>query len=97
MPHVIVKLFAGRSEQDKTRLAEEVTNAVKSVLKSEDKSVSVSIEDIQPADWTDQVYKPDILDKPELVYKKPGYNPLSSTNAWLQTKTAAPSGRPSIS
>ena len=39
-------------------------------------SVSVSIEDVAPDEWTDQVYKPDILEKPDTLYKKPGYNPL---------------------
>jgi hypothetical protein len=27
-------------------------------------------------DWTEQVYKPDIVSKAETIYKKPGYNPL---------------------
>lgn len=39
-------------------------------------SVSVAIEDIEPKDWTEKVYVPDILAKPEKIYKKPGYNPL---------------------
>jgi 4-oxalocrotonate tautomerase len=76
MPHVIVKLYAGRSAQDKTRLAEEMTKAIKDVLKSEDKSISVAIEDVAPTDWAEKVYKPDILGKPEMLYKKPGYNPF---------------------
>jgi 4-oxalocrotonate tautomerase len=37
--------------------------------------VSVGIEDVQPRDWTEQVYKPDILAKPDTIYKKPGYDP----------------------
>jgi 4-oxalocrotonate tautomerase len=36
--------------------------------------VSVAIEEIKPEDWAEKVYKPDILDKPEKLYKKPGYN-----------------------
>jgi 4-oxalocrotonate tautomerase len=31
------------------------------------------MEEIEPADWKDKVYKPDILDQPEKIYKKPGY------------------------
>lgn len=76
MPHVIVKLYAGRSAQDKARLAEEMTKAVKQALNSEDKSISVAIEDVAKDDWAEKVYKPDILDKPEMLYKKPGYNPF---------------------
>jgi len=26
-----------------------------------------------PQDWAEQVYKPDIVNKPETLYKKPGY------------------------
>ncbi len=77
MPHVIVKLYAGRSEQQKTRLAEEITKAVMSSLNYHEEAVSVAIEEVKPSDWTEQVYKRDILGNPETIYKKPGYDPLS--------------------
>lgn len=76
MPHVIVKLYSGRSEQQKAALADAVTRAVSSTLKYGEDSVSVGIEDIEPNDWADQVYRPDILGKSSSIYKKPGYNPL---------------------
>ncbi len=75
MPHVIVKLYAGRSEQQKRRLAEEITKSVTSVLKLDADSVSVGIEDVRPADWAEKVYKPDILGGSGKIYKKPGYAP----------------------
>jgi 4-oxalocrotonate tautomerase len=77
MPHVIVKLYAGRSEQEKARLAGEITKAVTSVLQYGEDSVSVDIQDIQPAGWVEKVYKPDILVKEDTLYKKPGYDPLA--------------------
>jgi 4-oxalocrotonate tautomerase len=76
MPHVIVKMYAGRSEQQKNKLAEEITRAVMSSLNHDEDAVSVGIEDIEPKDWTEKVYKADILGKPDTIYKKPGYNPL---------------------
>ena len=76
MPHVIVKLLPGRSELQKTRLAEEIVKDVVAIAKCEEKSVSVAIEEIKPEDWAEKVYKPDILDSPEKLYKKPGYNPF---------------------
>jgi 4-oxalocrotonate tautomerase len=76
MPHVIVKLYSGRSEQQKARLAEEISKIVMANLNCEEKSVSVGIEDVKPQDWAEKVYKPDILGNPETIYKKPGYNPL---------------------
>lgn len=75
MPHVSVKLYPGRSEEQKTRLAEEIAKAVMAIAECGEKSVSVSIEDVEPADWEAKVYKPDILDNWEKLYKKPGYKP----------------------
>jgi 4-oxalocrotonate tautomerase len=76
MPHVIVKLWPGKSKQTKTKLAEEITKAVMSTLNYGEESVSVALEEVDPKDWTEKVYKPDILGKPETIYKKPGYNPI---------------------
>jgi 4-oxalocrotonate tautomerase len=76
MPHVIVKLYPGRSDQVKNRLVEEIVKNVVVIAKCEEKSVSVAIEEIEPADWPEKVYKPDILGKPDILYKQPGYNPF---------------------
>jgi 4-oxalocrotonate tautomerase len=76
MPHVIVKLYAGRSEQEKARLADEVARAVQTAIGSAEKSISVAIEDIAPEDWAGKVYGPDIKDKWDTIYRKPGYKPL---------------------
>ena len=73
MPHVIVKLWPGKSEKQKTRLAERITQAVTDVLGYGEESVSVAMEEVEPRDWAEQVYKPDIVNKPEQLYKKPGY------------------------
>jgi 4-oxalocrotonate tautomerase len=77
MPHVIVKMLSGRSEQQKARLAEQITKAVMAGAQCAEASVSVSIEDVEPADWVEMVYKPDISGKPDKLYKQPGYNPLA--------------------
>ena len=76
MPHVIVKMWSGKSEQQKTRMVEEVTKAVMSSLGYGADSVSVSVEEVAPGDWTEKVYKPDILGGPGKLYKQPGYDPL---------------------
>jgi 4-oxalocrotonate tautomerase len=41
-------------------------------LKSSENSVSVAIEEVSPSDWAEKVYKPDIIDKEDKLYKKPG-------------------------
>jgi 4-oxalocrotonate tautomerase len=75
MPHVVVKLVSGRSEQQKTRLAEEITKVVVKILNSKEELVSIAFEEVEPRDWTDKVYRPDIEGKWETLYKKPGYEP----------------------
>jgi 4-oxalocrotonate tautomerase len=74
MPHVIVKLWPGKSEQQKTRLAAAITKDVTDVLQDSDASVSVAFEEIKAQDWVKIVYKPDIKDKWDKLYKKPGYD-----------------------
>jgi 4-oxalocrotonate tautomerase len=73
MPHVIVKLWPGKSEQQKVRLAEEIVKDVTKVLNYGEESVSVAIEEVEPQDWAEKVYQPDIVNNSEKLYKKPGY------------------------
>ena len=70
MPHVIVKLYAGRSDRQKAKLAEEVTKAVMASVNCGEDSVSVRIEDIRPNDWTEKVF----IANWDSLYKKPGYS-----------------------
>ena len=76
MPHVIVKMYPGRSTEQKQALADEITRALMKVAGSSESSISVSIEDVAQADWVETVYKPEIAEKPGILFKKPGYNPL---------------------
>jgi 4-oxalocrotonate tautomerase len=73
MPHVIVKLWPGKSEQQKTQLAEAIVKDVMNVLHYGEESVSVTIEEIKAEDWAEKVYKPDIVNNAKQLYKQPGY------------------------
>ena len=73
MPHVIVKLWPGKSEPQKRRLAEAITRDVATVLDYGDESVSVALEEVTPAEWAEKVYRQDIVEKAATLYKKPGY------------------------
>ncbi len=70
MPHVIVKLWPGKSEQQKTRLAEAVTKDVMEILHYGEDSVSVAMEEVKSKDWVEKVYKPDVKHKWDTLYKK---------------------------
>ena len=63
MPHVIVKLWPGKSEQQKIRLAKAITKNVTDILHYGDESVSVAMEEVKSGDWVEKVYKPDIQSK----------------------------------
>jgi 4-oxalocrotonate tautomerase len=76
MPHIIVKMYPGRSEQREARLAEAIVKDVMGITNVGDEAVSVTIAEIKPEDWADKVYKPDIVNGNGKLYKKPGYNPF---------------------
>ena len=74
MPHVIVKLWPGKSEQQKNRLAEAISKNVMDILHYGEESVSVAMKEVRPQDWIEKVYKPDIKGNLDKLYKKPGYD-----------------------
>jgi 4-oxalocrotonate tautomerase len=74
MPHVIVKLWPGKTDKQKKELAERITQDVMDVLNYGDESVSVSFEEVSASEWAEKVYRPDIEKQPEKLYKKPGYD-----------------------
>jgi 4-oxalocrotonate tautomerase len=75
LPHVIVKLWPGKSEEQKARLAEKISQDVMSVLGCGEESVSVSLEEVSSRDWESKVYEPDIVSGAGKLYKRPGYGP----------------------
>ena len=75
MPHVIVKMFPGRSEDQKRVLAEALTADIMKFLGTTELAVSVAFEEVPSQDWTNDVYNPDIKAKWDTLYKKPGYEP----------------------
>jgi len=76
MPHVIVKLFPGRSEKQKVELAQQIVNDVVRIAGADVKSISVAIEEVSAEDWTEKVYVPDIAGQWDKLYQKPGYKPI---------------------
>jgi 4-oxalocrotonate tautomerase len=75
MPHVIVKLYPGRTEDQKAELTKRITDAVIDTLNVGTGSVSIGFEEISKEEWAEKVYIPDIIEKEPTLYKKPGYRP----------------------
>ena len=76
MPHIIVKLWPGKTEAQKKQLADLIASDVMDVLNYSEESVSVAFEEISSREWMDKVYKPDIEGKWNTIYKRPGYDPF---------------------
>lgn len=74
MPHVTVKLWPGKTEEQKQQLAERITRDVMEVLHCGDESVSVAMEEIPSSEWADKVYRDEIQNAAHKLYKKPGYD-----------------------
>jgi 4-oxalocrotonate tautomerase len=73
MPHVIVKLWPGKSERQKNQLTEAIVKGVMNALNYGEESVSVAFEEVKAQDWAEKVYRPDIVNQANKLYKKPGY------------------------
>lgn len=73
MPHVNIKMFAGRSELEKQRLAKRVTLAIMNAVGASESSISVVVEEVEPENWSTSVFDPEISGKSKQVYKHPGY------------------------
>ena len=68
MPHVAVKLWPGRSEEEKRAFARAVADDAARYLHADKAWVSVSIEEIEPEAWDETVVRPEILEKPDIQY-----------------------------
>ncbi len=77
MPHIAVKLWPGRSEEEKTAFARAVAKTAFARAVADDAArylhadkawVSVSIEEIEPEAWEETVVRPEILEKPDVQY-----------------------------
>jgi 4-oxalocrotonate tautomerase len=73
MPHIVVKLWPGKTEEQKALFAERIVKDAMEFLGSKEDSLSVAFEEIDSNDWAKQVYEPEIKKNMDKLYKKPGY------------------------
>lgn len=73
MPHVEVKCFPGRTEQQKRRCAEKIAEDVSKILGCKISSVSVAIKDVNEENWKEEVWDKNIIADKACLYKEPGY------------------------
>lgn len=75
MPHVIIKMYPGRSSEAKSELTEDIVKTLMNHTGCPEKAVSVVIEEFPPEEWAEKVYIPDIKGKWDQLTKEPGYDP----------------------
>lgn len=71
MPHVIVKLRPGRTEEQKHAFAESITKNMVDILGAREAAISIAFEEVTKEEWQQKVVEPDILPKWDQLYKKP--------------------------
>lgn len=79
MPHLVVKLWPGKSEAQMRDLTAAIVRETCRILNYGDETVSVGFEEIPPDEWTARVYDPEILGKWTTLTKVPGYGPGPKT------------------
>ncbi len=77
MPHITVKWYKGRSEEQKKAFAEAIAKEAARLLDRGEEHFSVSIEDYEQSEWDSKVYQPEIAGRQDILYKKPGYGSLA--------------------
>ena len=77
MPHVIIKLYPGRTEEKKKELAQKIAEDVVKIAGCKESSVSVAIEEVKESDWMTKIYENEIVRNQEKLVVKPGYGRLS--------------------
>lgn len=73
MPHIIIKLYPGRTEDQKKAMAEAVGEAVIRSLNADPKTISVDIQEVPSEEWKESVYDVDIRPRMDHLWIKPGY------------------------
>jgi 4-oxalocrotonate tautomerase len=71
MPHVNVRMYPGRTVEQKRALTQRIVEAVQETLGVPEKAVTVVIEDVSPNDWNAVVVEPEIRAKKDCVFKGP--------------------------
>lgn len=73
MPHISVKMLKGRTQEQKEKVASELTDALCKAIDCSKTHVSVSVEDFTAQEWQ-KVFADEIEANPNLL-KKPEYDP----------------------
>ena len=75
MPHIVVKMYKGRTEEQKQELTKAISDALINTISCSEDHVSIAIEEYDKEKWGAEVFYPDIMTHVSNLYKKPNYKP----------------------
>ena len=73
MPHVEIKCYPGRTEEQKKVCAEKISEVIAETLGCKTSSVSIAIKEVPEDKWKSDVWDKSIVTDEKYLYKKPGY------------------------
>ncbi|MGI6188328.1 MAG: 4-oxalocrotonate tautomerase [Clostridiales bacterium] len=73
MPHVEIKCYPGRTEEQKKKCADKIAEDLVEILGCSISSVFVAIKEIPEEEWKEKVWDVDIAPNEKYLYIKPGY------------------------
>ena len=74
MPHIGIKMLKGRTQEQKENLSAALVKTLTEQLGCSQQYVTCSIEDYT-AEESQKIFKEQVTDKQDKLYKRPGYNP----------------------
>ncbi|MCQ2578206.1 MAG: tautomerase PptA [Treponema sp.] len=74
MPHVEIKCYSGRTDEQKKECAEKIAEVLAQTWGCKTSSVSVAIKDVDPEDWKEKVWDANIVPDKDVLFKEPGYS-----------------------
>jgi 4-oxalocrotonate tautomerase len=66
-------MYPGTSEEQKEKIAQEITTILIKNADKPEEAVSIAITEVAEDTWMNEVYSKEILPNMENLYKKPGY------------------------
>ena len=74
MPHVTIKCYPGRTEEQKKMLAQKVAADIVECFGAGEGSISIDIQEVPQEQWFSEVWDKEIEPRQEQLYKKPRYS-----------------------
>jgi 4-oxalocrotonate tautomerase len=76
MPHINIKHFPlTMTDDDAHQLVADLTAAVTRAFGCEARFVSIALDPVDPSEWNERVYQPEITVRRRALIKMPGYDP----------------------